>query len=117
MPDVHAWRIADVRDPALASRLAGVDTLVHLATDRTATTPVEQRRAVNVRGTEILLDAAAAAGVRRVVLLTSAMVYGARPGNPVPLDEDAPVMDAGGADGLVGEWIAMERAALARAAD
>jgi nucleoside-diphosphate-sugar epimerase len=111
------WRVADIRDPALASRLAEVDTLVHLATDRTATTPAEQRRAVNVRGTEILLDAAAAAGVRRVVLLTSAMVYGARPSNPVPLDEDTPVMDEEGADGLVGEWIAMERAALARAAD
>jgi nucleoside-diphosphate-sugar epimerase len=57
-----SWRVADIRDPALASRLAEVGTLVHLATDRTATTPAEQRRAVNVRGTEILLDAAARRG-------------------------------------------------------
>jgi nucleoside-diphosphate-sugar epimerase len=70
-----------------------------------------ERRAVNVRGTEVLLDAAAAAGVRRVVLLTSAMVYGAHPGNPVPLDEDAPVQ-TGLPDGLVGDWVAMERAAF-----
>ena len=28
------WRVADVRDPALRARLSGVDTLVHLATER-----------------------------------------------------------------------------------
>jgi nucleoside-diphosphate-sugar epimerase len=107
------WRVADVRDPVLATRLAGVDTVVHLATDRTTTTPAEQRRAVNVRGTEILLDAAAAAGVQRVVLLTSAMVYGARAANPVPLDEQAPLVNEP-LEGLVGEWVAMEIAARAR---
>jgi nucleoside-diphosphate-sugar epimerase len=105
------WRVADVRDPALASRLAGIDALVHLATDRSPATAAEDRRAVNVRGSEVLLAAAAAAGVRRVVLLTSAMVYGAHPGNPVPLDEDAPLL-LEPADGLVGDWIEMERAAL-----
>jgi nucleoside-diphosphate-sugar epimerase len=103
------WRVADVRDPALASRLAGIDTLVHLATDRTLTTPAADRRAVNVRGTEVLLDAAAAAGITRVVLLTSAMVYGARAGNPVPLHEDAALVPDP-PDGLVGDWLAMERA-------
>ena len=107
------WRVADVRDPALASRLSGIDTLVHLATDRTVTTPAEDRRAVNVRGTEVLLDAAVAAGVQRVVLLTSAMVYGAHPANAVPLEEDAPLL-LEPIDGLVGDWVAMERAALAR---
>ncbi|MBV9484626.1 MAG: NAD-dependent epimerase/dehydratase family protein [Frankiaceae bacterium] len=109
------WRIADIRDPALASRLTGVDTLVHLATDRSPGTPQEDRRAVNVRGTEVLLDAAVAAGVRRVVILTSAMVYGADPSHPVPLDEDAPVISEL-PDGLVGDWVGMERAALRRAA-
>jgi nucleoside-diphosphate-sugar epimerase len=105
------WRVADVRDPALASRLAGIDALVHLATDRSSTTSTEDRRAVNVRGTEILLEAGVAAGVRRVVLLTSAMAYGAHPANPVPLEEDAPLLlDA--PDGLVADWIAMELAGL-----
>jgi nucleoside-diphosphate-sugar epimerase len=105
------WRVADVRDPALASRLADVETLVHLATDRSPTTPTDQRRAVNVRGTEVLLDAAAAAGVKRVVLLTSAMVYGAYATHSVPLSEDDPIL-AEPPDGLVGDWIAMEKAAL-----
>lgn len=109
------WRVADVRDPALASRLAGINTLVHLATDRSPTTATDDRRAVNVRGTEVLLDAAVAAGVGRVVLLTSAMVYGAHPANPVPLEEDAPLVPEL-PDGLVGDWVAMERAGLRRTA-
>jgi nucleoside-diphosphate-sugar epimerase len=107
------WRVADVRDPTLASRLSGIEALVHLATDRASTTPVEDRRAVNVRGTEVLLEAAAAAGVERVVLLTSAMVYGADPANPVPLEEDAPLLSEA-PEGLVGDWIAMEDAAIRR---
>src|SRR3954453_6474273 len=85
------WRLADVRDPALRARLAGVDTVVHLATDRDPEATATDRRALNVRGTDVLLTAAAAAGVRRLVLLTSAMVYGATPDNPVPLPEDAPL--------------------------
>lgn len=106
------WRIADVRDPALDTRLTGIDTVVHLATDRSPSTPAEERRGVNVRGTEMVLDAAATAGVQRVVLLTSAMVYGANPANPVPLEEDA-ALSLEPAAGLVGDWIEMERAALA----
>jgi nucleoside-diphosphate-sugar epimerase len=109
------WRLADVRDPALASRLTGVETLVHLATDRSPSTPTEDRRAVNIRGTEVLLEAAVAAGVERVVLLTSAMVYGAHPANPVPLPEDTPHLTEP-PDGLVGDWVAMENA-VRRTAD
>lgn len=108
--------MADIRDPALASRLRGIDTLVHLATDRSATTPTLDRRAVNIRGTEVLLEAAASAGVGRVVLLTSAMVYGASATNAVPLDESAPVVCADHVDGLVGDWLAVERLAERRTA-
>ena len=44
-----------------------------------------------MRGAQTVLTAAAAARVGRTVLVTSAMVYGARPDNPVPLAEDAPL--------------------------
>src|SRR4051794_10376071 len=108
-PDV-TWRIADVRDPTLSNRLKGVGTLVHLATDRQGDVAAEQRRAVNVRGTEVVLAAAHAAGVERVVLVTSAMVYGAVAGSPVPLPEDAPVRAEADA-GLVGDWVEVERLA------
>ena len=89
--DGVVWRSADVRDQLLVSRLAGVTTLVHLATSCDLTAEPVGRRALNVRGTELVLDAAQAAGVARVVLVTSAEVYGARAGNALPLPETAPL--------------------------
>ena len=85
------WRVADVRDPGLAARLRGVDVVAHLALDLGVGGDGQARSALNVRGTQTVLTAAAASGVRRVVLCTSAMVYGALPDNPVPLDEDSPL--------------------------
>lgn len=85
------WRLADIRDPALASRLAGVDVLVHTDVDMSADSDHRARRAFNVRAAQTVLTAAAADRVSRVILVTSAMVYGAEPGNPVPLPETAPL--------------------------
>jgi nucleoside-diphosphate-sugar epimerase len=85
------WRVADVRDPALAGRLAGVDVVVHADLDLAPDSDARTRRAFNVRGAQTVLTAAAAGRVGRVVLLTSAMVYGAHPDNAVPLPEDAPL--------------------------
>lgn len=59
------------------------------------------------------LTAADASGVTRVVHLSSAIVYGAAPGNAVPLTEDAPVrpdpafawaLELAEAERLVAEW-------------
>jgi nucleoside-diphosphate-sugar epimerase len=85
------WRLADVRDPALAARLADVDVLVHTDVDTSADSDYRARRAANVRAAQTVLTAAAAGQVGRVILITSAMVYGARPDNPVPLPESAPL--------------------------
>jgi nucleoside-diphosphate-sugar epimerase len=85
------WRVADVRDPALAGRLTGVDVVVHADHDLDPDADARPRRAFNVRGAQTVLTAAAAGRVGRVILVTSAMVYGARPDNPVPLPEDAPL--------------------------
>ena len=103
------WRVADVRDPALAGRLAGVDVVVHADLDLAPDSDARQRRAFNVRGAQTVLTAAAAGRVGRVVLLSSAMVYGARPDNPVPLPEDAPL--AAEADSSVAGRPAGDRAA------
>jgi len=104
---VH-WRVVDVRDPALAGRLTGVDVLVHTDLDLAPDSDYRSRRAFNVRGAQTVLTAAAASRVGRVVLVTSAMVYGARPDNPVPLDEAAPLRAE--LDGsVVGDMVEIEQ--------
>ena len=64
---------------------------MHTDLDLAPDSDPRQRRAFNVRGAQTVLTAAAAGRVGRVVLLSSAMAYGARPDNPVPLAEDAPL--------------------------
>ena len=104
------YRSADARDPGLAERLAGVDVIVHADMDRSLDTDPSKRTAWNVRGAQTVLTAAAAAGVERVVLCTSAAVYGAYPDNPVPLAEDAALRAV--PDGsLVGDFLEIERLA------
>jgi nucleoside-diphosphate-sugar epimerase len=104
------WRIVNVRDPALAGRLAGVDVIVHTDVDMSPDTEARSRRAFNVRGAQTVLTAAAAGGVSRVVLVTSAMVYGARPDNSVPLPEDAP-LSPDSDDSVVGDLLEIEHLA------
>lgn len=70
---------ADAASPELKRSLHGVDVVVHLAS--ATDDPLAATRAV--------LDAAADA--RHLVVVTSALVYGAWPTNPVPLTEDAPL--------------------------
>ena len=109
--DGVVWRTCDVRDPALGTRLAGIDTVVHLATSYDVTLPGETRYALNVRGTQQVLDAAREAGVRRVVLCTSADVYGVRADNPVPLPDDAPLAAEPDVLTLAGDHLEVERLA------
>ena len=104
------WRVVDVRDPVLAGRLAGVDVVVHTDLDLAPDSEVRSRRAFNVRGAQTVLTAAAAGGVGRVVLVTSAMVYGAESDNPVPLPEDSPLRAE--SDGsVVGDLLEIEHLA------
>ncbi len=104
------WRVVDVRDPALASRLAGVDVVVHTDLDLAPDSDSRARRAFNVRGAQTVLTAAAAGGVGRVVLVTSAMVYGASPDNPVPMPEDSP-LSAESDGSFVGDLLEIEHLA------
>ncbi len=85
----------DVRRPVALQRAAHrfrPDTIIHLAA--CVSVPLSLRRAlsshdVNTRGTLAVLEAARANGVRRVVLASSAAVYGRN--ETVPLHEDAPL--------------------------
>ncbi|WP_420717593.1 SDR family oxidoreductase [Streptomyces sp. H27-S2] len=102
------WHVLDVRDPAIAEKLRGADVVVHLALDLDLESDPAARTAYNVRGTQTVLTAAAAAGVHRVVLCTSAMVYGALPDNDIPLSEDSELRATAEATG-VGDLLEIER--------
>ena len=88
--------------------LTGFGTVLHLATTYDAAAPDRHRR--NVDGTQRLLDAAPPAGVARVVLVTSAEVYGAVPGRDLPIPDDA-ALAAEPDDGLLGDHVEVERLA------
>lgn len=109
--DGVVWRCPRPGDPAaLTSALAGVTTVVHLAMSYDVLAEPAGRSALNVAGTALLLEAARAAGVRRVVLLSSVDVYGPQPGGALPVPADAPLLAA--ADGsLTGDLVQLERLA------
>ena len=85
--------LGSVTDPdATASAVAGVDAVVHLAAKVSLAGDPGEFHAVNVEGTRTLLDAAAAAGVSRIVHVSSPSVahaghalagVGAEPADPV----------------------------------
>jgi nucleoside-diphosphate-sugar epimerase len=104
------WRLVDVREPALVERLSGVDVLVHLAVDSSVDHDDADIRSAHARGTATVLTAAPAAGVSHVVLVTSAMVYGALADNPVPLPEDSE-LQATADSAWMGDLLEIERLA------
>lgn len=73
----------DLRSSDARSHLAGVDVLWHLAFQLWRTGPANEMESMNVGGTRNLL----AAAPRRIVLASSASVYGAWPDNPLPIEE------------------------------
>ena len=76
----------------------GAATLVHLAQADSPAQGTDGRSGFGDAAlTRRVLDAAAAVGVRHVVLLSSATAYGAWANNPVPLTEDAPLRPNPGA--------------------
>lgn len=75
--DLEARRDQGRGSGELKRTFEGVTSLVHLHEDPAATRTV--------------FEAASATGVAHAVILSTATVYGAWPGNPIPLTEQAPV--------------------------
>jgi UDP-glucose 4-epimerase len=85
--------VLDIRDPELVDLLVGYgpETVVHLAAQTSVTASVADPgfdRSVNLDGTVAVARAAIAAGVQRLVMASTAAVYGEPESVPVP--EDAP---------------------------
>jgi len=78
-------------DAELPALLDGVDSLVLADVGDGEDIDGTGGSELDLAAVRRLLAVASAAGVRSLVVLSSAMVYGAWPDNPVPLTEDAPV--------------------------
>lgn len=81
----------DIRDPAIESRLGGVDILVHLAFVMDPIRDEQRMRDVNVNGSQNVFRSAGRAGVKRVIYASSAVAYGAHADNDFPLTEESPL--------------------------
>jgi UDP-glucose 4-epimerase len=83
----------DIRDPEIvAQAVRGIEVILHQAALNSNPRSIQEpgpTNAVNVGGTLLLLEAARAAGVRRVVYASSSSVYGDTPG--LPKTEDMPL--------------------------
>ena len=76
-----------------------VNTLAHLAFVRQRSPNRRDRAAAGERNREMLrsvIDSCARANIGHLIYLSSHTVYGARPDNPLPIDEDSPLHPAPG---------------------
>lgn len=85
--DIHDLDALDAT--ARASRIGSVDVVIHLASGDHDALVARSKSAVE--GTPDVLAFATRSSARHVVVVSSALVYGAWPNNPVPLTEDAPL--------------------------
>jgi UDP-glucose 4-epimerase len=83
----------DVRDPdAVARAMTGCEVVFHLAAsvgNKRSIDHPDQDTSINVNGTLTVLDAARAAGVRKLVAASSAGIYGEL--KTIPISEDHPL--------------------------
>jgi nucleoside-diphosphate-sugar epimerase len=106
----------DIRSPeALVAPMNGAEGVLHLAAMMDVWRPMGDYRAVNVTGTENVCRAALAAGVHRVVHMSSSSVYGMALGRPAdegfplsPFRDPYPVTKAA-ADNAVQRMIAEDK--------
>ncbi|HEX3539080.1 MAG TPA: NAD-dependent epimerase/dehydratase family protein [Acidimicrobiales bacterium] len=110
-------RVIDLaRDPSdrLGAAMAGAESVIHLAWSHSEPGPASPGVPFpNLAALRRVLNEAGRAGVRRLVHVSSATVYGAWPDNPIPLAEDAALRPNPGfayavqkaeAERMVAEW-------------
>lgn len=90
VPKNVAQMICDIRAPELRDHVlqARPRAIVHLASVVAAGGDPARDFDIDVNGTRNVLEAAAAAGVSRVIVTSSGAAYGYHADNPVPLRED-----------------------------
>jgi UDP-glucose 4-epimerase len=84
--DIRKRKVEDV------FRQRGIKAMIHMAIIHDPRLPQRDHHSFNVLGTKAVLELAAKYGVRKVVVLSSATVYGPQPGNDNFLTEDSPLL-------------------------
>jgi UDP-glucose 4-epimerase len=93
--DVEMYQVDIRRNRAdEAFRKRGIKALIHMGIMHDPRMSAEDHHSFNVLGTTKVLDACVRYGVRKVVVLSSANVYGPRPDNSNFLPEETPLMAA-----------------------
>jgi nucleoside-diphosphate-sugar epimerase len=114
---IQAAPIASIGpDTDWSAALTGIDIVIHLAArvhvmDETVGDPLTAYRLVNVAGTERLARQAAAAGVRRLVFLSSVKVHGEESTAPYAEENQPAPQDPYGVSKLEAEHILQQIAA------
>ena len=90
-PPALEFHRLDLASADLKSVLEPADVVAHLSFLVAPRADAALTERVNIEGTRRVLEAAGGAGIGAIVVVSSAMVYGAWPNNPVPLTEDAPL--------------------------
>lgn len=85
------WVNRDIRDPEIYKDMQGCDVLVHMAYIVMPLRSTKTALEINIEGSKNVFNAAAKAGVRKIVYTSSCAAYGAWPDNPDPIKEDQPV--------------------------
>ncbi len=69
----------------------GADCLVHLATSFGPSSDGIDAGGAEINATRKVFEAASSVGIKRIIILSSAMVYGAWEHNPIPITEEAEI--------------------------
>jgi UDP-glucose 4-epimerase len=104
--DFLSFQNLDVRSTDVESFMKGVDAVIHLAFVLNPPRDRESARSINIDGTRNILLSAKKNKVKKVIVLTSATVYGAHPDNPLFMKEDQPIRG----DLNVGFWYSEDKA-------
>lgn len=119
-PGVHVHEMGRPDAPALAAALhaAPVDVVLHLGMcgEEQPAPADEPRRSANLAAVRAVLDACVEQRVRRVVLRSSVLVYGARKRNPIFINEQQGILRAQ-QTGLTRDYAELEALAATYASD
>jgi UDP-glucose 4-epimerase len=73
----------------------GADCVIHMVFNINGMHDRKKLEAINVTGSQNVINAVAEAGVKKLIFTSSIAAYGAHPDNPVPLTEESPLRGKG----------------------